>query len=233
MVGPNLKAETMSLMETRKSLEKEMDEIIATLTRPGGPGLHGSLLDSEGFPRSDIDIAAVRSSRQRLAMLRNDHKDITEKIDQNLQILFSRGSSRELEVSSSKRTEEESGHQFVSGSGLAGSLPQSLIDVSASQNIPIPMDEDIIVGLPFAVIDEIFEGSPAAMDGLKLGDQILKFGSVNNGENLIPRLSREAQSNQGKEIPVLLLRQGIQMHLTVTPRPWAGQGLLGFHLQML
>lgn len=29
-------------------------------------GMHGPLLDSEGFPRSDIDVVAVRTARNRI-----------------------------------------------------------------------------------------------------------------------------------------------------------------------
>lgn len=47
MVGTNLKAETMKLMEQRSGTEAEMNVIIERLSRPGGPGLSGNLLDSE------------------------------------------------------------------------------------------------------------------------------------------------------------------------------------------
>lgn len=44
-----------------------MNSIIDRLCQPGGPGISGNLVDSEGFPRSDIDIPAVRADRQRLS----------------------------------------------------------------------------------------------------------------------------------------------------------------------
>ena len=47
MVGTNVKAETMDLMEKRTAMEAEMNAIIDNLCRPGGPGLSGNLLDSE------------------------------------------------------------------------------------------------------------------------------------------------------------------------------------------
>ena len=42
-----MKAETVTMMDKRKALENEMDAIIARLTRPGGPGLQGNLVDAE------------------------------------------------------------------------------------------------------------------------------------------------------------------------------------------
>ena len=47
MVAANLKAETLGLMDKRSALEAEMNGIIDRLTRPGGPGLSGNLLNSE------------------------------------------------------------------------------------------------------------------------------------------------------------------------------------------
>ncbi|CDP10234.1 unnamed protein product [Coffea canephora] len=88
MVATNLKAETMKLMEQRSGIEPEMNVIIENLCRPGGPGLNVFII-LQGFPRADIDIPAVRAERHRLAELRNDHKDITEKINQNIQVLHS------------------------------------------------------------------------------------------------------------------------------------------------
>eukprot|EP01018_Ginkgo_biloba_P006242 Gb_30713 [translate_table: standard] len=227
MVGTNLNAETKGLIQRREGLEEEMNAIIARLCTPNGPGLSGNLLDREGFPRSDIDVAVVRSDRHHLAMLRNDHKDITSKIDQNLQILLSGGLVRDLQTLPQKRTAEgeELGYQISSGSG--GISSTSLPDDAPNENAPIPMEEDAIVRLPFAVVDEILDGSPAALDGLQLGDQILRFGTVEGSENLLSRLAREGQTNQGRTIPVTVMRRGVQVHLTVTPRPWSGRGLLG------
>ena len=47
MVGANVKAETVTMMDKRKAVENEMDAIIARLTRPGGPGLQGNLVDAQ------------------------------------------------------------------------------------------------------------------------------------------------------------------------------------------
>jgi 26S proteasome non-ATPase regulatory subunit 9 len=47
MVAPNVKAETMRLMDRRTALEAEMNAIIAALSAPGGPGITGGLVDAE------------------------------------------------------------------------------------------------------------------------------------------------------------------------------------------
>ncbi len=43
--------------------------------------MRGQLVDSEGFPRGDIDVYSVRSARQRVLCLRNDHKHIMKLIE--------------------------------------------------------------------------------------------------------------------------------------------------------
>lgn len=82
--------------------------------------------------------------------------------------------------------------------------------------------------IPFAMVDEITESSPAAEDGLQLGDQVVKFGNVEGGDNLLPRLAAEAQANQGQAVSVGVIRQGAKLDLSVTPRVWQGRGLLGY-----
>jgi len=59
MVGANLKAETMKLMEKRSALETEMNVIIDRLCQPGGPGLSGNLVDSEAHKFSSSSFFRV------------------------------------------------------------------------------------------------------------------------------------------------------------------------------
>ncbi|GMP35823.1 hypothetical protein CsSME_00008132 [Camellia sinensis var. sinensis] len=113
------------------------------------------------------------------------------------------------------------------------------VDTSASShnvlhgNTISAMDVDATVNIPFALVDEIAEASPAPEDGLQLGDQIVKFGNVESGDDLLPKLASEALSNQDREIPVVVLRQGALINLTVTPRAWQGRDLLGCHFRIL
>ncbi|CAA0814713.1 26S proteasome regulatory subunit- putative [Striga hermonthica] len=217
MVATNLKAETMKLMEKRSGIEAEMNVIIENLCRPGGPGLAGNLLDPEGFPRSDIDIPAVRAERHRLAELRNDHKDITDKIEQNIQLLHS------AKLAPATASIQDSDHKNQDAN----------VGMSSSFSNPVAVDMDLVVSRPFAIIDEITDLSPAAEDGLQLGDQIVKFGDVEKGENSLQRLSAEVQKKRGQAISLLVMRHGAPLNLTVTPRSWSGRGLLGCNFRVL
>ncbi|XP_040997159.1 26S proteasome non-ATPase regulatory subunit 9 [Juglans microcarpa x Juglans regia] len=230
MVATNLKSETMTLMEKRSSIEAEMNSIIDRLCQPGGPGLSGNLVDSEGFPRSDVDIPVVRAERHRLSELRSDHREITEKINQNIQVLHSARLPSKSSPPKDQGNDEGSNsqHSAVPSAGPSTSFHNVLVGDS-----PNSMDVDLVVSLPFAMVDEIADASPAAEDGLQLGDQIVKFGRVEAGENLAQRLASEAQTNQGRAIPISIMRQGALINLTVTPRTWQGRGLLGCHFRIL
>ncbi|KAK3189745.1 hypothetical protein Dsin_029306 [Dipteronia sinensis] len=230
MVRANLKAETMTLIEKRSALEDEMDAIISRLCQPNGPGLSGNLVDSEGFPRTDIDIPVVLAERRRLSELRNDRNSIMDKINENIQLLHS---VRLSPVWSSVKDSDNG-----AGSNSQNSSVVNVVSSAPSHDI-VPryssaaMDVDVIVSKPFAVIDEITDASPAAEDGLQLGDQIVKFGNVEAGDNLLGRLATEGQINQGHAKPVVIVRQGATINLSVTPRPWRGRGLLGCHFRIL
>ncbi|CAJ1975546.1 unnamed protein product [Sphenostylis stenocarpa] len=214
----------MSLMDKRSAMEAEMNAIIARLSQPGAPGISGSLVDSEGFPPNDTDILVVRAERRRLAELRNDHKEISEQINQNIQILHSARLGNRSFAYKNPDTQTSSTMDTVT------SLTSQNVLVRHSPN---SMDVDVLISRPFAMVDEIADASPAVEDGLQLGDQILKFGNVEAGDNLLERLSSEAQSNLGRAVPVVIMRQGIVINLTVTPRPWQGRGLMGCHFRIL
>ncbi len=85
---------------------------------------------------------------------------------------------------------------------------------------------------PFAVIDELAEGSPAADAGLQLYDQLCSFGGVTRQTpdtlQAVAALLREGQA-----VEAVVLRHGAPQVLSLTPRTWAGRGLLGCHLRPL
>lgn len=231
MVGTNVKAETWALMDKRSEIEAEMNVIVSRLCQPGGPGLQGNLLDPQGFPRADIDIFQVRGDRHRLSVLRNDHTSITKQIEKNIEVLHSAHVGVTLPQ---KRTAEgeEVAHMRPSAATRAESSygTSSMPTAHTSHSIA---GADSPNGLPFAVFDELQEGSPAALDGIMVGDQLIKFGSVEGGDDLLMRLGREGRMNEGNAVPVIVLRRGVQVQLIVTPRQWSGPGLLGCHIQPL
>lgn len=77
--------------ETAKALilEKEAIELEITaqqeILRANSADMTTPLVDSEGFPRADIDVWQVRTARVRLIELRNDLKAIMDRIASALQ----------------------------------------------------------------------------------------------------------------------------------------------------
>lgn len=130
-----------------------------------------------------------------------------------------------VESSFREETHEEVHNQMPS---ISNGCKSPWADNVGMRSTAVPADVHAISRLPFAVVDEIVEESPAAEDGLQLGDQLVKFGSVESGENLLSRLASEVQKNQGLATSVVVMRQGVLTSLHITPRTWRGNGLLGY-----
>jgi 26S proteasome non-ATPase regulatory subunit 9 len=48
------------------------------------------LVDPEGYPRSDIDVWAIRQARASLARLRNDHRAVVDRLGRILELVYAR-----------------------------------------------------------------------------------------------------------------------------------------------
>ena len=118
-------------MEHARTLMARKDEIESEITtqaeilKANNTDLSSPLVDSEGFPRDDLDVWAVRHARVRILELRNDLKEIMGEIAVALQSVYPPSSSKE---------------------------PDTPATVS---NPPTQL-------LPFAKVDGVHPGSPAA-----------------------------------------------------------------------
>ncbi|XP_030000050.1 26S proteasome non-ATPase regulatory subunit 9 [Sphaeramia orbicularis] len=84
---------------------------------------------------------------------------------------------------------------------------------------------------PFARVDTVTQGSPACGAGLRVGDELTEFGSVNseNFQNL-QNIASVVQHSEGKPLRVMVIRGGQRVHMTLTPQRWSGRGLLGCNI---
>lgn len=168
------------------------------------------LLDPEGFPRSDIDIWAVRKARVRIIELRNDLRDITDEIGKALEGVYAKPTA--------------------SSSSGSGSSNQS---TQVQQQMDVAQEEEELT--PFARVNSVAPGGPAAEAGMQREDAILKFGnlvksSFDPPSSLMP-LAGLVSQNENKHIIIRVLRAGEQKYLTLTPRQgWGGRGMLGCHI---
>ena len=76
--------DALKLNEEKIKIENEVTEWKSILDSEQNIGMDGPLVDSEGFPRDDIDIPKIRMARQKIICLSNDHKNIMKKISEAL-----------------------------------------------------------------------------------------------------------------------------------------------------
>ncbi|XP_034026276.1 26S proteasome non-ATPase regulatory subunit 9 [Thalassophryne amazonica] len=93
------------------------------------------------------------------------------------------------------------------------------------------MEQQITLPSPFARVDAVTQGSPACVAGLRFGDEVIQFGSVNtdNFQNL-HNIASVVQHSEGKPLCVTVVRDGQRVQLSLTPQRWSGRGLLGCNI---
>lgn len=93
------------------------------------------------------------------------------------------------------------------------------------------MEQQVTLPSPFARVDAVTQGSPASGAGLKIGDAVIEFGSVNTGnfQNL-QNIASVVQHSEGKPLSVTVIRDGQKVQMRLTPQRWSGRGLLGCNI---
>ncbi|XP_029296298.1 26S proteasome non-ATPase regulatory subunit 9 [Cottoperca gobio] len=93
------------------------------------------------------------------------------------------------------------------------------------------MEQQVTLPSPFARVDAVTQGSPACGAGLRVGDEVFEFGSVNTGnfQNL-QNIAAVVQHSEGKPLRVAVIRDGQKAQMSLTPQRWSGRGLLGCNI---
>eukprot|EP00920_Eleutheroschizon_duboscqi_P026131 GHVT01064632.1.p1 GENE.GHVT01064632.1~~GHVT01064632.1.p1 ORF type:complete len:347 (+),score=86.85 GHVT01064632.1:738-1778(+) len=146
------------LMKTQEDVESEMEGLANYLTAPGMPGLAGNLVDAEGFPRADLDLYAVRGARHRLAQLRTQHKEVMGMLQRALEEIHSNAPA----TPDDKQQTPPPMHPLTQSKNYRKAA------VLHSQFAP----------LVFATVGDLAVDSPAQRAGLRIGDHILRMGSI-------------------------------------------------------
>lgn len=93
------------------------------------------------------------------------------------------------------------------------------------------MEQQVTLSTPFARVDAVTQGSPACGAGLRVGDEVIEFGSVNteNFQNL-QNIASVVQHSEGKPLRVTVIRDSQKAQISLTPQRWSGRGLLGCNI---
>lgn len=122
---------------------------------------------------------------------------------------------------------------------ISKTLPLILKPSSTSAGSPAPRESSSNLMKPFAQVDLVSDHSPAHVSGLKPGDQLIRFGSIDfSNHNNLKALVSFTKENEGNEIDVVWFRthqddENVRSMMSKTLVPssgWGGRGLLGFHI---
>ncbi|XP_071958063.1 26S proteasome non-ATPase regulatory subunit 9-like [Antedon mediterranea] len=84
-----LRNDVQTLIVEKEEIEKEIKEFSEVLKSQKDVGMKSPLVDEEGYPRNDIDVYTVRTARQQIICLQNDHKAKMKDIENALHALHS------------------------------------------------------------------------------------------------------------------------------------------------
>lgn len=175
------------------------------------------LTTADDFPRSDIDVAQIRTTRSRIVRLKNDYKAVMQRIEAGLHAHHA-----EYRASSAVQSSSSSSQPTNASSSLPSSFRTH------------PTQHDILE-TPFAKVHTVAADSPAEQAGLRPGDKLRRFGDVTwmNHEKL-SKVAEVVQRSQGRRVVVKISRvrsgagENEELELGLTPRAgWGGRGLLG------
>ncbi|KAK6340407.1 putative 26S proteasome regulatory subunit [Orbilia blumenaviensis] len=207
--GTSSRDHILNLMKRKDALEAEISSLSSVLDTHG-VNMQTPLTTFDGYPRDDIDVAQIRTTRARIIPLVNDMKSLMVEIEKALHVY----------------------HAEQTGSPISAD--------SSSSSVPPPpaaaQAETPVIEAVFAIVDQVSPSSPAEQAGVKVGDKVKRFGSVGalNHERLA-KVATEVQQNENRIISVLVCRttgdREQDLELQLTPRrDWGGRGMLGCHL---
>ncbi|RAL07407.1 putative 26S proteasome non-ATPase regulatory subunit Nas2 [Aspergillus homomorphus CBS 101889] len=207
----------VDLMQEKERIEEELSALSSVLSSHG-VHMNTSLTTFDGFPRDDIDVAQIRTTRARIIRLRTDHKEVMSLLENGIHDHFASLQRAQVPAPSAGNINSTQATQASAAGGGAS--------------------ETGTAGVPFARVNSVVPGSPADQAGLKAGDTVRNFGSVDwlNHERL-SKVAQVVQQSEGRPVTVVITRKEpnsaniIELNLELTPRrDWGGRGLLGCHL---
>ncbi|KAL3909161.1 MAG: hypothetical protein SGPRY_009526, partial [Prymnesium sp.] len=224
------------LMERKDAVERQIVEISEALAAENMGGVSGPLVDAQGFPRADVDVHQTRNLRHQLACLNTDHRRLMTQIEQGMVEHFAAASTSSSGLVSPPPSASSVSIPIRHTPQQSAPVPAAEAYSQASSALSNALANGVDSLVPFAEIDEVAVGGPAAAAGIQCGDKLLSFGGLTAGNHdQLRALARLTQRSVGGKIPLLVLRTEAaredRVSLELHPRQWHGQGLLGCHLR--
>ncbi|KAH8383988.1 hypothetical protein KR009_011620 [Drosophila setifemur] len=230
--GTTTKERLERLMSAKTQLEAQINKNGQILAANDNVGMAGPLVDLEGFPRNDIDIYQVRQARQTIICLQNDHKELMNQIQSLLNQYHSEISSTDPELVNRASALDLDGDRTVGGANFTNLAPARAIVVVnlVSPNSPAEAAVNMIGNSIF--LRYFIPFFYPLFKGLRVGDGILSFGSV-NGNNFkgdLAQIGEVVRNMQNQNVQLKVKRDDQQLDLILVPKAWSGRGLLGCNI---
>lgn len=156
--------------------------------------------------RNDIDLLRVRQIRQRVICLQNDHKALMKQIESGLfQVHQNNANTYSPSNETSTTTTNSSNTTFLNKE-------------------------------PFLRVDIVSGQSPAETAGLCVGDFVCRIGTIRKDNfRTMQDVAALVNNSENRSITLLVQRANSkeQQTLTLVPKKWSGNGLLGCKLTPL
>jgi 26S proteasome non-ATPase regulatory subunit 9 len=186
---------------------------------------------ADGFPRSDVDIYAIRTARHRLACLQTDYKQVMEEMKIVIEALHAQASEPGAGAGAgsveSKVDAERPALRAPAAEAPSTAPPTAPLTAAAAiASVTAPSSVAI------ALVGSVSAGSPAATAGFLAGDEVLRFGSLTASNTFaLSTIGDFVRRNVGVAVSATVRRSGaVETELVVTPGVWGGPGMLGMHL---
>jgi 26S proteasome non-ATPase regulatory subunit 9 len=203
---PKKELTLLELMDERDRVQKDI-LALADILQSHGVTMNTSLTTLDGYPRDDIDVAQIRTTRAQLIRLRNDYKDLMERIEVGLHAHHAAVSAGDTPPNSAPPSRQLAHRQTPSERSFA--KVNSVVEGSPAASAGLKVGDTI----------------------LRFGE-----ASWSNHEKLA-KVAEVVSQNEGKSIAVKVSRQDPltqtweDVSLELTPRrDWGGRGTLGCHL---
>ncbi|GAA6033968.1 hypothetical protein JCM8097_000433 [Rhodosporidiobolus ruineniae] len=196
---PTVQSELKRLSDKRTDIQAQLDAYFSVLSS-NNCTMDTPLVDREGFPRSDIDVAGVRTARMWIHRLRNDLKEVMGELEGVVQRGLPRG-------------EEDEEAQVVEGEMHVDEAKED------GEEKPWAKVDAVAPGSPA-------DSAGLKRDDLLLR---LASLTASNHDNL-RAVAALIPKSEGVELEVVVRRGTERAELRLTPGKWGGRGLLGCHI---